>query len=332
MRNRIVEKYPSHSGFTSEELGEAICHICAETGFKVCNEVQRRFIYNPDKTWRVRFAGTFEGKPALLRVENLRLETDEESIRATFRAQTAGTGVRPPHTYATSPFDRARGYAWSIDEHVTGPVLFMPSMRPQRCARDFGAFYKKLRDAVLTPFWPNADHDAHEFTRTQVKKWIEVAGTMSKAHTERIMPIVKRLRIRLVQGMRGHVLGFQHPHLSGMDVRKTPDGEYVVFANHMWGWRQPGYDVAFPIWGQWLALPEKHRTARNVREITDAWLGMIRTDLAAYVLLEPVKDMLLNRLIGALLLDIPAQRGRESPSSVTALERALIVEARRLLA
>lgn len=332
MRNQIVERYPTHAGLTDERIGEIVREIFAETGFVRAQEVQRRMIYDPDKVWRVRIRGTFDGKPALLRVENLKLDVDEESIRAAFRRQTEDSRVRPPRTYATKPFDDDRGYAWSIDEFVDAPVLFLPGMRPFRPARDFVRFYRELREAVTEPFWPADVTDAEAFSRTQAATWSDLARSHDAERIDRLAPTLDRLKERILSGMRGRVLSFMHPHLSGADVRVTRDGEYVVFANHFWSWRQPGYDVAFPIWGQWLALRADHRNPESVCEITDAWLAVVVRELRPYVDPEAVRTMLLNRLYGSLLLDVPAQRHRETAASVAAMEQALVAEAERLLA
>ncbi|MFZ2804518.1 MAG: hypothetical protein WA001_04800 [Patescibacteria group bacterium] len=336
MRNDIVKEFPNHPNFTDDAVAQAVAAISAETGFvSADHEIQRRFIYDRNKTWRVRIEGTFQGKKAILRVENLKLEVDEEMIRQKFRLQAAGSKVRPPMTYATQPFDEAKGYAYSIDEFVDGEALFLPTMQPERPARDFVRFYRELRGAVTKPFWPQADADAEVYSKAQLDKWTELARSQDPELVTRHEPLLGKLRAAILAGMHGRTLGFVHPHLAGTDVRfKRAEGEYIVFANHFWGWRQPGYDLAFPIWGQWMALPVGHRTHENVASITDAWTARITDELSGFVLPEAVRVMLLNRVYGSLILDLPAlsRREGETAESVAPLIAAFIAEGERLLA
>lgn len=126
------------------------------------------------------------------------------------------------------------------------------------------------------------------------------------------------------------LLRFMHPHLSGADVRAAGN-DWVVFANHFWSWRQPGYDVAFPLWGQWLALSPKERTPQHVARITDVWMDMAKRELSDIVSVPDVHLMLLNRLYGSLLLDIPAKEKTEERDAVESLAFACEAEANRLL-
>lgn len=334
--NEIVSKYAEHQGF-GPELEWDIADIADQTGFQPEGEVQRRTIYDPNKAWRVRIAGTFQGKPTLLRIENLKLESDEEAIRAAFREQASGSRVRPPHTYLTAPFDAAKGYAFSIDERVDGRILFDPAKHPMFAIANFIPFYRELRHAVTKPFWENAGGDARAFSQTQLAKWLELAETMHPEHTQTMRPMIERLRERIMETLPEKPLQFMHAHLSGWDVRLVETGEqseYVVFANHFWSWRQASYDIAFPMWGQWMALPMERRTAQDMEAITTAWIGAAYFELRELMDDDDIHPMILNRLYGSLLLDIPAKRSQpgESDESIAALEQAFLAEAERVLA
>ncbi len=304
-------------------------------------------LYDMDKTWRVRIHGAYDGMPALLRIENLKLETDEERVRAAFRAQSGGM-IRPPVTFVSAPFDNAVGYAWSIDEAVGDQILFDPTGDPAEGARAFLKFYVTLRRAVRKPFLdhPQVD-DAAAFGAEQAKKWTEIAQQRDPDVMSRHVVLLDRLRDRFIVPMRRKKLVFCHAHLSGWDVRIGPGGSYVVFANHFWSWRQPGYDIAFPIWGMWMALPPEQQTPEDVRAITDVWLQCLFPQppegvdlderhpvpldgIRHWVAPEDLRTMLLNRCFGSLILDLPAKRGQET--HVDRLEAAVVAEAERLLA
>lgn len=331
--NQMVAKYAEHQDLVPD-LAHFAQEASAETGFMLDGgEAQRRTLYDPNKVWRVRLTGTFQGLPALLRIENMKLEQDEESIRQAFRTQASEARVRPPMTYLSHPFDRAKGYAFSIDERVEGNILFDSSESAERASRRFCDFYRALRQAVKEPFWPCESGDAKAFSQKQAETWRQVAEKKTPEHTAMIWPFVERLRGAMLAGITDHPLRFQHAHLAGSDIRVMEDGSWVVFANHFWSWRQPGYDVTFPLWHQWMASPIERRTSEEMKKITDTWLNMIGTDLGDLIDMKDVRPMLFNRLYGSLLLDIPAKiHGEgETEESVQRLEEVFKTEAERLM-
>jgi hypothetical protein len=327
MENDIVGKFLSHKDF-NPTLQEAIKQVCKEYEFEPALEIARRTIYRPDKLWRYRVDGTWEGRHVMLRIENLKLDMDEEDIRRAFRQQCVGHNVRPPMTFVTKPFDEARGYAFSIEERVQGKPIFDPTGDPEAIA-PFAIFYQELRQTVTQPFWDAPGFDAFEYSNQQAEKWFKLALELYPEHTSKVEPLVQRLKGQILERLKGKALCFQHPHLSGGDVLVTPQSEFVVFANHMWRWGQPGYDLAFPIWHMWMSLPYHRRNPDNVKQISQAWLEMIKDDFPD--LTEDVQTMLLNRLLGSLLLDVPAKLATDPQTEVDKLERALNQEAERLL-
>lgn len=336
MRNQIAEKSPTHKGLTAGKIARILKEVTADTGIIVSKEVQRRFLYSRKKTWRVHFEATYQGKHALLKIESLKLEIDEESIREQFRTAAKGRKVRPPMTYAFAPFDDEKGYAWSIDEFVEGEPLFAPDADPSYASERFMPFYKEVCAAVHRPFWKYEDpksFDAEAFSVAQLDAWKKLAMKRNPECVTRNAEILERLSERIITGMKRHLLGFVHAHSAGSDIRVVGD-EYVVFANEFWSLRQPGYCIAFPIWNQWLALHDEHRSHADVQRITDAWLATIQRELVPkhYLDTECIRVMLLNRIYGSLILDLPAQRRSRSAESVAALEAALITEANRLMA
>ena len=320
--NKVLSHYENHQNFTEEAIQRALAKICAETGFVARSELQRRTFYDQNRTWRVRWSGNLDSKPAILRLENVALETDEESIRVEFRKQ-ANAKVRPPITHASAPFDPTRGYAWSIDEAVGEHPLFVAGDPAELAVQAFVPFYRELRSAIQKPFWPAPTHlfktsdvpvetRSRIFTEQQLAKWRKLAAERNPQVEVSHKELLAKLEQRILSGIARRPLQFMHAHLAGSDVRIAPDGAYVVFANHFWDWRQPGYDLAFAIWNQWMSLPLDRRTALGAKAVTDTWLKQIQANLADLVSVQDVYAMLLNRCFGSLLLDIPAKRERET--------------------
>jgi hypothetical protein len=331
--NDILGSAIEHSGFSDEDIQSAIEQISADTGFEAKDEIQRRYIYDRSKTWRVRIAGLYQGKPAVLRIENLKLNIEEEQAREAFRQQVKERkgNVRPPDTYAFVSFDESRKHGWSIDESVPGPMLFDPEGDPEFAADRFCSFYRELRRAVPRAFWSGpSDPDQQTFLVEQLHKWELLSREKYHDQHVRHFDILVELE-RTLLSARLNAFRFQHAHLAGSDVRLGFNGVHIVFANHFWTWRQEAYDVAFPIWNQWLALSDDQRTPEQVARITTTWLTGVGSNLKGLIREEDLRLMLLNRIFGSLLLDAPAQCEHRSPDSIRALEIALVAEARRLL-
>lgn len=329
MENQIVSKYFDHPDF-SPHVDATVKQICRNYGFDPTETVHKRYIYNPDKLWRVRLRGVWQKLPAMLRIENMRLETDEELIREAFRKQCKGSNVRPPITYVSMPYDKSKGYAFSIEEYVDGSPLFNPAEAAET-AWSFVPFYRELRRAVTKPFWPCPEMDARDYSIQKMADWHRIAAKKFPERTNRLDKVLSRLMAHSIDLIDHEPLSFQHSHLTGADVRENEKGEWVVFANHFWRWGQPGYDVAFPMWSMWLSLSPKHRAASDVRHITDLWLTMIRDEFHDLVSPDALVAMVLNRLYGALLVDVPAKMETEPLDEVESLERSLIAESERFI-
>lgn len=331
--NSVVSHYLEHRDF-SDGLKRALQEVSAELGFTPTAELDRRTIYDANKVWRVRIQGEWQRKPAVLRLENIKLERDEESIRAAFRASLPmGSRVRPPYTYAHATYDEKKGYGYSLDELAEGTFLFDPAGDPRVSAKAFAGFYRDLRTAVTSPFWPRPTQDAAAFTISQMREnWLKVAREKDPACVDRFTLVLEPWIDLLTEKLQDRELVFMHAHLAGTDVRVNKAGEYIVFANHMWSWRQPSYDLAFPTWGQWLARPHAERSTAGIEAVTSAWEKEIVTSLGDLVSLDAWHLMLLNRIFGAILLDIPAigRKEGESLQTIEPLIQALLEEGKRI--
>jgi hypothetical protein len=61
--NRLPARWPTHAGWTEAGIARATAEVAAATGFVAGVELQRRFLYDRDKTYRVRIEGTLTALP-----------------------------------------------------------------------------------------------------------------------------------------------------------------------------------------------------------------------------------------------------------------------------
>jgi hypothetical protein len=334
MKNEIIERLPAFAGMNDKRIREILQEISVQTGFCVQEETQRRMIYTPDKVWQSRTRGMLNHLPMSLKMFNLKPQIDSEWMREEFRKQAMESRVRPPMTYRHAPFNDEKGFGYTIDEFVDAPPLFEPTGPADIAAAAFVPLYRELRNTVRTPFW-KADEkevDAAMINQLQMEKWLAVSRKMYPNEPIREKEeFVHHLATIIWLELENRPSVFTHAHLSGSDVRHLATDEYVVYCNKFWRWNQPGYDVAFPIWNQWLALPDALITPANIRAITDTWLATVAKELQGYVDVDDVRTMLLNRIVGSLLLDLPAQTTRRPKEVVECLRRILVDEAERIV-
>lgn len=340
MQSDIVQSFPTATD-GSTTLARALEEVSKLTGFVPDPDagVAKRTVYMPDKVWRIRIEGKWRDEPATLRLESRRLPIEEEMMRLAFRFQVreaCNDTMRPPETYAWQPFDPNKGYGWSLDEAGGDKILFDPAGDPKKAVARFIDFHHLLHGAVVKrPFWYCDVPDAGELSRAQADKWLDVSKSMPHSGIHRCAKLLEHLRTVFIEAQRRMPTQFMHAHLSGADVRlkqrRTGGPVYLVFANHHWSWRQPGYGVAFPIWGMWLARPLAERTPEGIAAVTEAWLAHCPSGGDRLQDRRQVMLMLLNRCYGSLLLDIPAKRAYEPAEAVDALEASIAAEAERLL-
>ena len=255
-----------------------------------------------------------------LKVDNLDTGVNEEVIRQQFRAvQTQH--VRPPHTYVYEPYSVERGYGFMLEEVVDAPVVFHADDHPEVAAKAFARFYSFLQEVLAKPFIARPDTTAKAFSEEQYDGWLSVATRSWSADFAARKALADKAFERSLALMEDTPLVFMHPHLSGSDVQVQNDSVYIVHANHFWGWRQPMYDLAFPVWGQWMALPRDKRGIGEVAKIANAWREVLRRELGESFDEQAWESQLLNRIYGSVLLDLPAiaRRDGEDPASVQRL-------------
>lgn len=325
------------------EKQAAIEVIATSIGFELPDDAQvaRRFQYDPTNTWRFRFNGTYQNQPASLVVDFVKLEGDEQAWREAFakQAEENATTARPARTLLSSPFEAARGFGYAVMESSEdAEPLFLPeSTDPAKAARYFAVFYRELRDSVTEPFTPEPTESVRAFSERQLETWQQRSAELYPEWNEGVSLLTARLKTASLNALQEKPLRFMHAHLNGRDVRvrnQAGEKEYLVYANHFWSWRQEAYDFSFPLWCQWMAAPKDKRTPIYLQQITEAWRELAKKELSDLIDLKDLESMLLNRLYGSLLLDIPARLNHEdeTPESVETLKSAFIAEAERILA
>lgn len=309
MTNHITGKYFEPNDF-AERIPKILEIVCRTTGFVPQDEIFRGCIYDREKVGSVIHRGLWQGKAAVLKLQGLKIETDEASILKGFNAQNRSRLVRVPEVFTHEPWDDAQGYSYILSEFVDAPPIFeMPTASLEQIG-DFCRFIQEYREnCVREPWLPKPDASALDFTLTRVANWRRICehkGRLTKAdYAERYDLFVELAKRHLAH----EELTFCHGHLTANDILKPPSGGYVLLSNLFWGWRLPWYDLAFNLWACSL---RQQPSLIGYGDILDE-IGLWRSAYKNMPVVQADPDfnrrfdfVMLERTLGAILADLGA--------------------------
>jgi hypothetical protein len=309
MTNHITDKYFEPNDF-AERAPAILEAVCRETGFAPETEIFRGFVYDRQKVGSIIHRGRWQGKPAVLKLQVLKLETDEARILAAFAAQNQSRLVRTPEVFAHEPWDDARGYGYILSEFVDAPPIFeMPTASLGQIS-DFCGFFQEYRtNCIREPWMPALDASALDFTLARVANWRRICehkGRLAEADYAERFGLFGELA---KQHLKNEQLVFCHAHLTANDILKPDDGTYILLSNLFWGWRLPWHDLAFNLWACNLHQQPGLVGYGDVLDEIEAW----RTAYKAMPIVQADPDfdrrfdfVMLERTLGAILADLGA--------------------------
>ncbi len=309
MANKITEKYFTQEDFSKREKN-VLDQVITETGFKVGREIFRGFIYDRSKVGSLIYNGTYQGKPAVLKLQGLKPEIDEGKIVRHFTAQNQSKLVRVPVLYAHSPWNARHGYGYLITEYIEAPKIFEMPFATQEQMHDFACFYQEYRTSALTKSWLEPETlDSLAFTVKRVDHWRRISESKGRLKLEDYAPYLMRYYPLAVKHLPTIPMVFFHGHLTANDIYKLPESSFVVLSNLFWSYRSQWYDLAFNLWACLTHIRDTHYTFKKAWQHIGKWLAVYRR----IPVVKQDKDferkirvLLLERAIGAIMADLGA--------------------------
>lgn len=307
MDNKIIEKYFSQEDF-SKQKQKALSEVVRETGFKVEKEIFRGVIYEKEKVGSIIYKGVFKGKPAVLKLQGLRPETDEGEIIRRFIKQNKSKLVRVPLVYDHKPWNKKRGYGYLITEYVDGHKIFtMPFASPTEM-QNFASFYQEYRTSALTRPWSKPEtKDGLAFTMQRVKHWQKICESKKRLAPSDYAPYLAKYFSLAEKHLPSIPMVFCHAHLTADDIYCVPNGSYVLLSNLFWGYRLQWHDLAFNLWACLQHIRDTHYTLRQWVQYSEQWLATYR----AIPIVQKDKKferkitiLFLERVMGGILVDV----------------------------
>ena len=311
MSNKITEQYFTLGDF-SQRADEVLAQVTSTTGFVVEKEIFRRTIYDKNKVESLIYNGTFQGKPAVLKLQGLKPEVEEATIITEFPNFNESKRVRPPFLYAHEAWTEERGYGYMITEYVEAPKIFkMPFATAQEMAV-FAEFYQEYRNRTFPhrfPWMQVDTDDSIEFSVFRVDHWRKISENKGRLTVSDYAPQLARFYPLAVKHMRFIPIVFCHGHLTANDIHCLPDNLFVVHSNLFWSYRPQWYDLAFNIWACLLHIRDTNYTIEQLLAYVESWIGSYHK----IPVVQEDKDferkmtiMLLERTMGSILVDLGA--------------------------
>lgn len=309
MGNKITEKYFTQDDFSQRKVA-VLAQVTAETGFVAEKEIFRGTIYDKNKVGSLIYKGTLKGRSAVLKLQGLKPEIDEDEIVRRFTDQNQSKLVRVPVLYVHKPWTEERGYGYLITEYLDAPNIFEMPFATQEQMHDFARFYQEYRASALTSPWIEQETtDSLAFTMRKTKHWREISESKKRLAPADYAPYLVRYHQLAKKHFPAIPMTFCHAHLTADDIYRMPDGSFVVLSNLYWAYRPQWYDLAFNVWDCLLHIRDPHYTFEEMIRYVNDWLATYRT----IPIVQKDKNfdraitmLLLERTMGAILVDLGA--------------------------
>ncbi len=289
---------------------EIVREIAASSGFVVDKLISRSGWWDHSgPIGAFHYSGTFEGKPAIMKVQGIKPSSSEAYHIERFQqnAHAASVPLRPPHLYFHMPWNDSKRYEVLILEALSGaPVVGVPTTAHQ-LSIFFQAYYDYRKVLTQEP-WVEADpNPLHILVPKRIQEWVHISTEKFGHH-----PLRKSSDAELIQEgsdlLAKRLVGihpeFQHGHFSHLDIYKE-GSDSVVLSNLYWSWRMPLYDAVFGYHWHRFSLP-------GVSGITTAAIDNQQALWMSYLSTVPqklgyseasLKMVLLERAIAGIVLD-----------------------------
>ncbi|MEK7073393.1 MAG: hypothetical protein AAB974_03070 [Patescibacteria group bacterium] len=341
--NDVTAQFGTTDGRFAARLPDILREVCAATGFEPGEEIWRGRVVAAEKVATQIVSGTWQGKPAALKLQGIPLQFEEAELIRRFTIMNASERIRAPQVYQHEPWDASRGYGWTIMELVQMRLpIYSPPDAPERARRRFADFYVEFHGKTAQhPFFPNEEPmlDTPAFLEKRLLTWLDINATAPE-HNRMLVGEQRALvaAYKLQIAARGPELPmiFTHGHLGPRDIVCEGIGKYVLFGHAFWGWRPLWYDLAFNVWINLMAAGE-HAVPSDVglRQIVEDWAAtyaQLPMAMSDHHFIRNFRFMMIERCIGALLVDIPAGvRSAEGEQARSGHREAVYVLARRML-
>jgi hypothetical protein len=283
LMNKIKQNEVSHNYLRGSDLAEREQEVLADAskriGFVPDKLVGRSSWWGSREIGAFHYAGEFEGKKAVLKIQGVKPTLSEIYMIKSFAKSNKSKVVRPPHLYASLDWDEEKRYEALVLEFIEGDrVIQIPTTASQ--IQKFFEVYKDYRaNCLQAPWVDRPDGTISEGVVKAFARWRETSFKIYPNHPLREDgdgDLIDKAVAVLEKGYKGVEPEFMHGHFSEGDLYKVGD-QVVILSNLYWSWRQPLYDAVFGYhWFIYHLNTVERITKEEVESQRKLWLDRIK--------------------------------------------------------
>ncbi len=326
MTNKITEKYFTQGDF-SKLKAKALKEVAAETGFSVDREIFRGMIYDPLKVGSLIFKGSYQGKPAVLKLQGLKPHVEESVMIKSFNRQNQSKKIRLPKLYLDKTWNEKTGYGYLITELIEAPKLFRLPFADHADQKLYADFFQEYRTkALVTPWLPPDALNSLELTLARIKNWRKISEFKKHLAKDDYLPYLNKYLDIIPNHLEKIPLVFCHGHLTADDIFRLPDNTYVLMSNLFWCYRPQWYELAFNLWACLVHINDTSYTFKKIAQYIETWISVYRSIPVVQTdrnFNHTILTLLLERIIGIILVDLGATEFFGRPKNQSLLKHQL---------
>ncbi len=304
-QNKISQNFSEND--LKKREGQVLQEASEITGFFPTKLLGRSSWWGLEHIGAFHYAGTYENKPAVLKVQGVKPATSEIYMLESFSRENRSNTIRPPYLYASIPWDNKKRYEALVMEDVKGDkIVSVPTTKEE--VEKFFAIHKDYQQNCLNRPWiGKPDKTISEGIEENFKKWREASRQIYPNHPCRESSdkqLVDEAIDVLKKKYENIGLEFQHGHFSADDLYKVDD-KVVLLSNLYWSWRPPLYDSIFAYHWHLYNVGNKVEgvTPEQIEEQRQLWLSTIYLLPRSQANPQFLKLALLERLTAGLVID-----------------------------
>lgn len=288
--------------------------IAEKQHFLIQDELYHGIYYQQDHVRNVILLGTYQSKPAVLKVYDDPRFVDEPSSLQAFLDVNTSTKLIAPELYAAKELDEHRG--WLIMEYLEqGSFLTTPLAAEQRTLfLDLYAEYKN--HFPKTPHRPLMEMEqltSFGYTKQKLNQWKDDFLQAEAKRKEQGKQLFYTEEFALLYddcinffetSYKDLPLEWLHGHFKPQEIFVADNGQYYLTDFAHTKMVPKGYELAFIIWADTIMSLPPSTPYREWKAGIDEWVELIAPHLAKIPLEEiHLQAAIVERILGTLLRD-----------------------------
>lgn len=293
--------------------------VARKAGFKIGKEIYRGFYYT-DKIRNIIYDGTFESKPAILKLYDDPRLSGEPLAQNAFNAANKSKILLAPQVYKYEIVSPKKG--WLIMQKLEGGY-FMSSPLLSKERLNFLELYWEYRQNVKRPsrsLTLAENLPADEFHIFRIYRWLQLAndkeeelimnGKKPVLLVKKFIPYFKNAAQLIRKEFLKRKMVWCHGHFKPHEiyVLSGQDKYYLTDFAHTKMYPE-GYELAFIIWADWIMSADWRLSYGQWRKGIFEWLKeieKINKMLKIKNFQSLMRAGLIERILGTILADICA--------------------------